>query len=76
MNLSIDHKAEDHLIDFKEVSRLLGGISERLMRRFIAAGDLPQPVRVRRSPRFYHSEVTAYLQKLKLKRKPTRPFSP
>lgn len=69
---------DDRLIDFEEVSRLLGGISERTIRRLIAAGELPQPVRIRRSPRLYHSEVVAYLEQLKRKRnsKPKHPFSP
>ena len=75
-NLPDDNDSEERLIDFHEVSRLLGGISERTIRRLIAAGDLPQPVRIRRSPRLYHAEVAAYLQKLKLKRKPTKPFPP
>lgn len=63
-------------MDFHEVAHLLGDISERSVRRLIAAGDLPQPVKVRSSPRLYHSEVVAYLEKLNLKRKRKQTSSP
>lgn len=59
---------EDRLIDFKEVAHLLGGISERSVRRLIASGDLPQPVKVLSAPKLYYSDVLAYLNKLKNKR--------
>jgi predicted DNA-binding transcriptional regulator AlpA len=56
---------EERLIDFKETAHLLGDISERSVRRLIARGDLPQPVKVLSAPRLYRSEVFAYLEKLK-----------
>jgi predicted DNA-binding transcriptional regulator AlpA len=59
---------DDRLIDFKEIAHLLGDISERSVRRLIARGDLPQPVKVLSAPRLYRSEVFAYLEKLKSKR--------
>jgi len=59
---------EDRLIDFKEVAHLLGDVSERFVRRLIARGDLPQPVKILSSPRLYHSDVRAYLERLKNKR--------
>jgi predicted DNA-binding transcriptional regulator AlpA len=59
---------DDRLIDFKEIAHLLGDISERSVRRLIARGDLPQPVKVLSAPRLYRSEVFAYLEKLKTKR--------
>jgi len=59
---------EDRLIDFKEVAHLLGDVSERSVRRLIARGDLPQPVKVLSSRRLYHSDVRAYLERLKNKR--------
>jgi predicted DNA-binding transcriptional regulator AlpA len=59
---------DDRLIDFKETAHLLGDISERSVRRLIARGDLPQPVKVLSAPRLYRSEVFAYLEKLKTKR--------
>ena len=63
---------EDRLIDFKETAHLLGDISERSVRRLIARGELPQPVKVLSAPRLYRSEVLAYLEKLKTKRTPYR----
>jgi len=51
---------------------LLGDISERSVRRLIARGDLPQPVKVLSAPRLYRSEVFAYLEKLKAKRTTNR----
>jgi predicted DNA-binding transcriptional regulator AlpA len=63
---------EERLIDFKETAHLLGDISERSVRRLIARGDLPQPVKVLSAPRIYRSEVFAYLEKLKAKRTTNR----
>ena len=59
---------ENRLIDFKEVAHLFGDVSERSVRRLIARGDLPQPVRVLSSPRLYYSDVQTYLERLKNKR--------
>jgi predicted DNA-binding transcriptional regulator AlpA len=59
---------DDRLVDFKETAHLLGNISERSVRRLIARGDLPQPVKVLSAPRLYRSEVFAYLEKLRTKR--------
>jgi predicted DNA-binding transcriptional regulator AlpA len=59
---------EDRLMDLEEVAEKLGNISTRSVRRLIARGDLPQPVKVLSSPRLYHSDVVAYLEGLKLKR--------
>jgi len=61
-------KAEDRLMDLEEVAEQLGRISTRSVRRLIARGDLPQPVKVLSSPRLYHSDVVAYLDALKRKR--------
>jgi predicted DNA-binding transcriptional regulator AlpA len=61
-------KEEDRLMDLEEVAEKLGNISTRSVRRLIAKGDLPKPVKVLSSPRLYHSDVTAYLEKLKQKR--------
>ena len=59
---------EDRLMDLEEVAEKLGNISTRSVRRLIARGDLPKPVKVLSSPRLYHSDVIAYLEKLKQKR--------
>ena len=55
-------------MDLEEVAEKLGNISTRSVRRLIARGDLPQPVKVLSSPRLYHSDVAAYLEGLKQKR--------
>ena len=55
-------------MDLDEVAEKLGKISTRSVRRLIARGDLPQPVKVLSSPRLYHSDVVAYLDGLKQKR--------
>jgi predicted DNA-binding transcriptional regulator AlpA len=47
---------DDRLIDFKETAHLLGDTSERSVRRLIASGELPQPVKVLSAPRLDHSE--------------------
>jgi predicted DNA-binding transcriptional regulator AlpA len=59
---------EDRLMDFHEVAHMLGDVSERSVRRLIARGDLPHPVKVLSSPRLYHSDVVTYLEKLKTHR--------
>jgi predicted DNA-binding transcriptional regulator AlpA len=55
-------------MDLEEVAEKLGNISTRSVRRLIARGDLPKVVKVLSSPRLYHSDVTAYLERLKQKR--------
>ena len=64
--------SRDRLIDFKEVAHLLGDISERSVRRLIARGDLPQPVKVLSAPKLYQSDVFGYLEKLKARRPANR----
>jgi len=66
--ISPPQKEEDRLMDLEEVAEKLGNISTRSVRRLIAKGDLPKPVKVLSSPRLYHSDVTVYLEKLKQKR--------
>jgi predicted DNA-binding transcriptional regulator AlpA len=59
---------EDRLMDLEEVAEKLGHISTRSVRRLIARGDLPKPVKVLSSPRLYHSDIMTYLERLKQKR--------
>jgi predicted DNA-binding transcriptional regulator AlpA len=59
---------EDQLLDLAEVAEVLGHISTRSVRRLIARGDLPQPIKILSTPRLYFSEVMAYLERLKQKR--------
>ncbi len=61
-------ETEDRLMSLEEVAEKLGGISTRSVRRLIAKGDLPEPVKVLASPRLYHSDVMTYLDNLKQKR--------
>jgi len=53
----------ERLLDLDEVAKLLGGISTRSVRRLIAQGDLPRPVKVLSSPRLYQSDVADYLER-------------
>jgi len=61
-------KEEDRLLDLEEVAKMLGNISTRSVRRLIARGDLPRPVKVLSSPRLYHSDILAYFERLKMNR--------
>jgi len=61
-------RENERLLDLEEVARLLGGISTRSVRRLIARGDLPRPVKVLSSPRLYFSDVLAYFERLKTRR--------
>ena len=55
-------------MDLEEVAEVLGNISTRSVRRLIARGDLPKPVKVLSSPRLYRSDILAYFERLKAKR--------
>jgi predicted DNA-binding transcriptional regulator AlpA len=66
--ISPPQQEQDRLMDLEEVAETLGNISTRSVRRLIAQGDLPQPVKVLSSPRLYHSDVVTYLDGLKQKR--------
>ena len=59
---------QDRLMDLEQVAEMLGNISTRSVRRLIARGDLPKPVKVLSSPRLYHSDILAYFERLKAKR--------
>ena len=66
--ISPSQKEADRLMDLEEVAEMLGNISTRSVRRLIARGDLPKPVKVLSSPRLYHSDIVTYLERLKQKR--------
>jgi predicted DNA-binding transcriptional regulator AlpA len=59
----------DQLISLKEVGRMLGGVSEKSVRRLIASGALPQPLKVLSIPTEAKSDVLAYIETLKAKRR-------
>jgi predicted DNA-binding transcriptional regulator AlpA len=58
----------DRLIRLRTVGEMLGGISEKTVRRKIAAGELPLPVYVGRTPMLLLSEVIAATERLKAER--------
>jgi predicted DNA-binding transcriptional regulator AlpA len=60
--------ATERLLDLEEVAKMLGGISTRSVRRLVARGDLPRPVKVLSSPRLYYSDILNYLDQLKQNR--------
>jgi len=60
-------EVEDRLLDFAEVSRVLG-VCARSVRRAVDRGELPKPVRVGRSVRLFKSDVEAYLRRLREQR--------
>lgn len=59
----------DELLTFEEVGRTLSGISEKSVRRLIASGELPQPLKVLSVPTLAKSDVLAYIERLKAKRR-------
>lgn len=56
------------LVSLEEVGRMLGGISKKTVRRRIAEGLLPQPVKEGEFSRLFHSDVVAVIEKLKRQR--------
>ncbi|OGV57180.1 MAG: hypothetical protein A2283_20960 [Lentisphaerae bacterium RIFOXYA12_FULL_48_11] len=51
------------LLSFDEVATLLD-VSSRTVRRLVASGELPEPVKVRKSSRLKVSEVDDYLKRI------------
>ena len=58
----------EFLISLEEAGRMLGGISEKTVRRRIAEGLLPKPVKEGKFSRLPHSEVVAVIENLKQQR--------
>jgi predicted DNA-binding transcriptional regulator AlpA len=58
----------DRLLRFRAVAERYGGISVKSVRRKIAAGELPQPVYVGRTPMLFLSEVNAAIERLRTER--------
>lgn len=63
-NSDLSERIGDRLVDINQVSSLLS-YSHRGVYRLIASGQLPRPVKVGRSTRFYQSDIQAYLQGLR-----------
>jgi predicted DNA-binding transcriptional regulator AlpA len=59
----------DELLTLEEVGGMLGGISEKSVRRLIASGELPHPLKVLSVPTLAKSDVLAYIEALKAKRR-------
>ncbi len=58
----------ERLVPLREVGKILGNISVKTVRRKIAAGELPRPVRIGRIPMLCLSELAAAIEKLKAQR--------
>jgi predicted DNA-binding transcriptional regulator AlpA len=58
----------DALLNLEEVGHRLGGISEKSVRRLIASGELPQPVKILSVPTLPESEVARYIEAKKNQR--------
>ena len=59
----------DPLVSLEKAGEMLGGISEKSVRRLISSGELPPTVKVLSSPKLFESDVTGYSERLKAKRK-------
>ncbi len=58
----------DRLVPLRVVAEMLGSISVKTVRRMIAAGALPEPVYVGRTPMLFLSEVVAAIERLRTQR--------
>jgi predicted DNA-binding transcriptional regulator AlpA len=58
----------EFLVSLEEAGRLLGGISKKTVRRRIAEGVLPKPIKEGKFSRLFRSDVVAFIEKLKGKR--------
>ena len=56
------------LVSLEEVGRMLGGISKKSVRRRIAEGLLPKPIKEGKFSRLLRSDVDGFIAKLKRKR--------
>lgn len=61
---------DDPLISLERAAaEMLGGISVKSVRRLIASGELPPAVKVLSSPKLFKSDMVAFCERLKAKRK-------
>ena len=63
-----DGKSEpaDYLMTLPQVGEMIGGRSEKTVRRLMDRGILPRAVRVNRSLMLWASEVRQYLERLRV----------
>ncbi len=59
---------DESLVSLEEVGRMLGGISSKTVRRRIAEGLLPKPIKEGKFCRLFRSDVMGLIEKLKRKR--------
>ena len=62
----------DRLVSLSEVGLMLGRRSIKTVRRMMAAGNLPKPVYVGRTPMLFLSDVVGYIEELKETRRAVR----
>jgi predicted site-specific integrase-resolvase len=58
----------ESLASLEEVGRMLGGISSKTVRRRIAEGLLPKPIKEGKFCRLFRSDVVRLIENLKRKR--------
>ncbi len=60
-------ESSDRLVGLSELAALLA-VSERSVRRLVASGDLPLPVKVGRCARWFQADAQTYLDKIRRQR--------
>jgi len=58
----------DSLISLDEAAKMLGGVSRKTIRRRIAAGILPEPVKDGKFSRLFRSDLIRHIEELKKER--------
>lgn len=69
MNERNGNVESERLVRLREVGHRLGDVSSKTVRRMIAAGQLPAPVYVGRTPMLCESEIDAAIERFKQQRK-------
>ena len=54
-----------NLLTLSEVGEILGGFSERTIRRMIDRGELPKPIKILRRPLLHYSDVYEFIERVK-----------
>lgn len=54
-----------NLLTLSEVGEILGGFSERTIRRMIDRGELPKPIKILRRSLLPASDVCTFIERLK-----------
>jgi predicted DNA-binding transcriptional regulator AlpA len=54
-----------NLLTLSEVGKILGGFSERTIRRMIDRGELPKPIKILRRSLLTSSDVSAFIERVK-----------